>query len=278
MKRILSFSILILFCHISYAKAQTFQHFKKVVWLVFENENYTSAMKQPDFAKVAKLGAYFSNYTAETHPSQGNYIAMIAGSSLGVVSDKNVDLNVSHIGDLLEKANLDWRVYAEDYPGNCFTGAQARSYVRKHVPFMSFTNVSRDSVRCAKIKNNSSFKDDLANGKLAEFNMYVPNIKNDGHDTGLDVAGKWLTAQFGATLNNPTLLKDVLFIITFDEDDHNENNHIYTAMLGGQIKPGAQIDTPTGHPAVLKMIEDEFGLDNLGREDATAQPIQGLWN
>ncbi|MGZ3724367.1 MAG: alkaline phosphatase family protein [Pseudobdellovibrio sp.] len=279
MKRVLGLlTIFVLLGHVSAAKAQTFQHFKKVVWLVFENENYDNAMKQPDFARVAKLGAYFSNYTAETHPSQGNYITMIAGSSFGVVSDKNVDLNATHVGDLLEKANLDWRVYAENFPGNCYTGAQSGNYVRKHVPFLSFTNVSRDQARCAKIKTNATFNDDLANGKLAEFNMYIPNIKNDGHDTGLDVAGKWLTAQFGNIFSNPALTKDVLFIVTFDEDDHNENNHIYTALIGGQVKQGAQIDSPVGHPALLKMIEDEYGIGTLGREDSKAPPIQGLWN
>lgn len=269
--------LLQLFGQGAFAKTQNFQHFKKVVWLVFENTNYRRAVSQTDFAKVAKQGAFFTNYTAETHPSQGNYIAMVAGSSLGVVSDKNVDLDASHIGDLLEQANLDWRVYAEDYPGSCYLKPTSKSYVRKHVPFLSFTNVTRNPTRCAKIKSTATFKDDLKNNKLTEFNMYIPNLRNDGHDTGLDFAGKWMTAQFGEIFSNPSALNDVLFIVTFDEDDRSESNHIYTVLLGSQIAAGAQITTPTGHPALLKMIEDEFGLSNLGRKDATAQPITGLW-
>ena len=253
-------------------------HFKKVVWIVFENTNYSKALAQADFNKITRNGVLFSNLTAEVHPSQGNYIAMVAGSKLGVNNDNVVDLKESHVGDLLEKAGLKWKTYAENYPGNCFTGKSSGDYFRKHVPFMSFANVSQDSTRCLNIEDETKFFDDFKVGSLPEFSMYIPNIKNDGHDTGVDYAGKWLGSTFGPLLANPQGLGDVLFIITFDESGPTSpTNQIYTVLVGANIKSGSQNTQAVSHPALLKMIEDEFGIGNLGRDDRTAPVITGIW-
>ena len=259
--------------------SQTGPHFKKVVWIVFENENYTQVLNQEDFAKFAALGVSFSQMMSETHPSQGNYVAMIAGSTLGVKDDKNVDLTSNHIGDLLESNNKDWHVYAEGYPENCFIQARAGDYVRKHNPFLSFTNVSRNPQRCAKITNEKNFFSDFKNNLLAEFTMYIPNMKNDGHDTSIDFAGMWLTKNFGDLLSEPEALKDTLFVISFDESDSRaKNNQIYTVFVGKNIVKGSVNKQLLNHYAILKMIEDEFNLANLGRYDATAPKIENIWS
>ncbi len=253
-------------------------HFKKVVWIVFENTNYTKALAQADFKNLTQNGVLFTSLRAEIHPSQGNYIAMIAGSTLGVSNDNVIDLKESHVGDLLEKAGMKWKTYAENYPGNCFRGKSSGDYYRKHVPFMSFANVSQDSARCLNIENESNFFDDFKKGTLPEFSMYIPNIKNDGHDTGVDFAGKWLTKKFGSILSNPSVLGDVLFIVTFDGSEKlSPKNQIFTVLLGTNIKKGSQNDQILSHPALLKLIEDEYGIGNLGREDLSSPVINGIW-
>ncbi len=253
------------------------QHFKKVVWVVLENTNFQGALKQPDLAKLTKSGALLTNMFGETHPSQGNYIAMIAGSPLGVKGDKSIDLPDTHIGDLLERAGKDWRVYAEDFPGNCFIGPTSGSYARKHVPFISFKNVSGDPSRCKKIEAAERFSQDLSAGLTPAYSMYIPNLKNDGHNTSVDFAGKWLSSNFGSVLNNPAALGDTLFIITFDESEGTSPNQIYTVLLGSKIKPGSTSAQQLDHTSLLKMIEDEFQLGNLGRADAKAPVISGIW-
>ena len=258
--------------------AQSAAHFKKVVYIIFENEDFEPVLKQPDFAKYAALGASFAQMMAETHPSQGNYIAMIAGSTCGVMTDRNYDLQQNHLGDLLEAKGLNWKAYAEAYPGNCFTEPVAGTFARKHVPFLSFLNVTRNPERCAKIVNASSFMDDFKNDRLPEFSMYIPDMNNDGHDTGLSFAGHWLTRTFGEILSHPELMKDVLFVITFDESNpRSRPNQIYTVLLGRQISRGFISHQKVNHIALLKMIEDEFGLGNLGRLDATAPVIENIW-
>lgn len=281
MKRIAFCLLLNIFISLSFytSKALSSQdHFKKVIWVVLENTDYSSAMTQPEFVALTKKGLLFTNFSGEAHPSQPNYIAMIAGDSLGVANDNPVNINSRHLGDLLEAANMDWRVYAEDFPGNCFNGATQGNYARKHNPFISFTNVSRDSQRCKKIVDASAFDRDLAADQLPEYSMYIPNLRDDGHNTGSDFSSKWFASKFASLINSADGLQDTLLVVTFDESENRRSNKIFTVILGGSVRAGITNNQTLNHISLLKLIEDEWGLGNLGRADATAPVIDGIWN
>src|SRR5471030_910061 len=102
------------------AASPTLPSFKKAMVIVLENTDYDEALKQSFLSSLLKQGAGFTHYLAVTHPSQPNYIAMIAGDTIGVSEDSNVDLKGKNLADLLEAKGLSWKVYAEDYPGNCY--------------------------------------------------------------------------------------------------------------------------------------------------------------
>ncbi|MCX5792319.1 MAG: hypothetical protein NTY45_08930 [Elusimicrobia bacterium] len=252
--------------------------FKKVMIIVLENISYKEALAQSFLAGFARQGALLANFSAETHPSQGNYIALTAGTVAGVTSDKPYNLNVRHLGDLLEAKGRTWKVYAQAYPGNCFSGAQSGNYVRKHVPFLSYTNVQKDPRRCAAIADDSGLSPEIAGGKLPDFSLFIPDIRNDGHDTGVDYAGKWLDSYFTPLLKDPAFMKDMLLVITFDEDDKSTaTNHIYTALYGSSVLAGSVSNDSYTHYSLLRTIEDTFGLGTLGQNDSTAGPITGVW-
>ena len=259
----------------SFAQTPTF---KRVMVVVFENATYSAAVKQPFFAKLANEGALFTQFFAETHPSQPNYIAMISGSTQGVRNDNPVDLNANHIGNLLEKKGLSWKVYAEDLPEPCYLGERRGLYVRKHVPFLSFTNVQKNMSECIKVTAATQLKLDMATNSVPTFSMYIPNLNNDGHNTSAANASQWFSDNFGGILNNSTFMKDTLMVITFDESDSLlGKNQIYTVLYGSNVNPGTTNSSPVNHFSILKMIEDQFGLGNLGQGDATATPITGIW-
>lgn len=252
-------------------------HFKRVVIVVFENTDFENALKQPYFSQLAREGALATNYFALTHPSQPNYLGLIAGSTYNVLTDGNVNLSHPHLGDLLEEAKLDWRVYAEGYPGNCFLGTRRGSYVRKHVPFISFTNVSGNPARCGKILEASAFQNDFNANKLPAFSLYVPNLQDDGHDTNVSYGDRWLKQFFGPLLSSSKLPKDLLVIITFDEGSHFSNNKILTLFWGAGVKPGSRTDVKLNHYNMLRTLEDEFSLSSLGQNDAKVGPVTGIW-
>jgi hypothetical protein len=251
----------------------------KIVVVVMENTNYEVALSKQFMRRLADQGALFTDYHGLTHPSQPNYIGMIGGSTLGVNTNFNVNLDQSHLGNLIEDAGLSWHVYAEGFPGDCFLGATNGKYARKHVPFVSFRNVQNDPNRCAKITDESTFADDFLTGNLANFSLYVPDLDNDGHDTGADFADDFLDRTFTPLIENTPAMADVLFVLTFDEDSRlfGGDNRIYTVLFGPHVQPGVQISDRQDHYGLLRMIEDTLGLGTLGRNDTLAAPLSGFW-
>jgi hypothetical protein len=251
---------------------------KKVFVVIFENMNYSDVISQPFFAKLASQGGNLRNFHAETHPSQPNYIGLIGGDLLGSHSDANIDIDATHLGDLLEAKGKTWKVYAEAYPGNCFLGARSGTYVRKHVPFLSFKNVQRDPRRCANIVEASAFGADLQLGKLPELALYIPDLNNDGHDTDSAYADRWFSGKFGPLLQDPNFTRDQLFVATFDESGLTDpTNQIYTVLLGDSVAVGSASSVRYDHYSLLRTFEDLLGLGSLNRKDATAQAITGIW-
>lgn len=250
--------------------------FKRVFVIVLENTAGEKALKQPYLKSLLKTGAYLNNFFAVSHPSQPNYIAMTSGSTNGVKGDNNVNLPVRHLGDLLEAKNMKWRQYAEGFPGNCFLGRQRGKYVRKHAPFMSYTNVTT-TARCANAVDSAQLDQDIAGGSLADYSLYAPDLDHDGHDTNVLTADNWLLETFDPKFKDPRFMKNMLVVITFDEDDNHHGNRIYTVLLGDSVLPGKISDTRYDFFSLLRTIEETFALGTLGKDDAKATPISDVW-
>jgi hypothetical protein len=253
------------------------KHFDHAIFVVFENTNYVSAMKQSFLSQLSARGASFSNLLAITHPSQGNYIAMTSGSINAVKNDNPVNLDMQNITDLLEAKGLTWKVYAEAYPGNCFTGAKTSTYVRKHNPFISYLNIQKNSARCANIVNADQFDRDAANGNLANYIFYIPDMNNDGHNTDVTYADKWYSQKFSKYVNDPQFMQNTILVSTFDESGSSSStNQIYTSIVGTSIKP-IVISAPLASVSFLTLLEDNWSLGNLGQMDATTASIPDIW-
>jgi hypothetical protein len=252
--------------------------FTKVLIVIFENADYHEALAQPFFAQFAQAGALLTNMVAEGHPSQPNYLALVSGATHGVTTNEPVTVHARHVGDLLEAKGKSWKSYLEDYPGACSTGAFFGTYVRKHNPFISFLNVQQDMARCtAHLVDGATFHTDVQRGQLPDFALYVPNQHHNGHDTDVGDADRWFASTFGALGHQPTVMQGLLVIATFDEAQGAGPNHIYTALRGDMVKPGSQYSAQASHYSLLKLIEEAFGLGTLGREDARAAAITGIW-
>jgi hypothetical protein len=152
---------------------KTFDH---VFFMVFENHALNQALGNADFANFARDGLLLSNYFATFHPSQPNYIDMIAGQRYGCTNDANIDIDGVTLIDLLEAKSVSWKFYQELYPtpGTCFLGAcsgpqNSCKYARKHNPIISFLSTQNNSARCANIVDENAFASDLASGNLPQY-------------------------------------------------------------------------------------------------------------
>lgn len=257
---------------LSYPKA--WESIQRVVIIVLENTDYSSSLEMPFLKSLIQKGALLTQYFAVTHPSQPNYIAMIAGNPY-TTSNSPINLDAKHIGDLLEAQRMSWKLYAEDYPGNCYLEPFAGNYSRKHVPFLSFKNVTSHSQRCKQVTSADEFDADYKAHRLPELTYYIPNNRNNGHDTGPQFADLWLKTRFGQILNpdHPGFDSNTLFVITYDEGSYQTNNQIYTLLIGSQIKPGSQSARKYNHYSLLATVEKIFRLPSLGQKDQGAALI-----
>jgi hypothetical protein len=247
---------------------------QRIVTVVLENTDYEQALAQPFLAQLARSGGLLTNYSAVSRPSQPNYFALTAGNTFGTSND-TVTLDVQHIGDLVEAKGQTWKVYAEQYSGRCDTRSRSGDYVRRHQPFISFKNVQTNPTRCSRIVNGAELHTDVERGTLPNYALYVPDLKNDGHDTGVAHADRWLSATFGPLLQDPRFRRNTLFVVTFDEGRHG--NHIYTVISGDTVAPGSVSSTAYDHYSLLRTTEQVLGLGNLGQKDVGASVIAGIW-
>lgn len=114
--------------------------FDRFVQIFFENQDFTIAEGDPNFAYLATLGIKLDNYWSITHPSQPNYVAALGADRNGVLLDTfvQIDDSVETVIDLLEARGVSWSIYGEGQPYSGFEGdwvnqeTGANNYVRKH--------------------------------------------------------------------------------------------------------------------------------------------------
>lgn len=270
--------------------------FDRIVVIVLENTKRTEALQQPYLRHLTAIGALFTDFHAVGHPSYPNYLAMAAGTTFDIRDNEPRNLDATNLADLLESSGVRWKVYAENLPGRCFTGNESPDglYVRKHEPFISFQSIQTNQARCERILNADQFRDDLAKNALPEYSLYVPNLRNDGHDmplldprawgqtllgrnAGLVNADTWLKGFLSPLLQNPDFTRGTLVVVTFDESNAGGGNQVYTVFVGPMVRPGVTNGKRYDHYSLLRTIQDNYGVGSLGREDATATPICCVW-
>lgn len=243
---------------------------QRIFLVILENQDADASLRRPFAQRLIAGGGLLANYHCITHPSQPNYIALVAGSTWGVKDDATADLDVPHLGDLFDAHGVSWKVYAERYPGGCFLGHNADNllYVRRHVPFLGFANIQKNPARCAAHVVNASVLDaDIATGALPAYSMYIPDQEHNGHDTGGDIADSWMASRFGPLLNDPRFMDGTLFILTFDESDSSSSTRIATIFYGVGVKRGSTSVRFYNHYDLLRTIEELLHVPTLGQED-----------
>lgn len=249
-------------------------HFAHVYLLVLENEEYSSLVGSADApylnGLIAKYGLA-SNYYGVAHPSQPNYLALFSGSTQGVTDDGNHDLTGASLADQLDAANKTWSVFAQDYPGGCFAGASksgtgegigaAGSYARKHNPAISFTAISSNPSRCARIANFAAF-----DPAAADFELIAPNQCNDMHSCPIATGDAFLSTFVPRITSSPAFADSVLFITTDEgKSDSGGGGQVLTLVISPLGKTGFTSATRHDHYSLLRTIENSWGLPCLAQ-------------
>lgn len=243
-----------------------------VVVVVEENRSYSDIIGSGDapyLNSLAKQGASFTASFAETHPSEPNYLALFAGDTFGLSSDKcPVTENAANLGNELLTANKTFTGYSESLPSAGYTGCTSGDYARKHAPWVDFP-----SIPAADNQPYTKFPSGSAN--LPTLSFVIPNLQHDMHDGSIAQGDSWLKSNLDSYLqwakNNNSLL-----VVTWDEDDGSQTNQIPTIVAGAHVKAGTYSEK-INHYNVLRTLEDFYGLPHAGKS-AGATPITDIWS
>ena len=247
--------------------------FDHVVIVMLENKRYDAVVghpKAPWVTSLARRSANMTRFYGETHPSQPNYLALFSGSTQGV-TDNNCPHHLGSRPNLARQlfdAGYRFTGYAEGLPHAGWRGCATGRYVRRHNPWVNFANIPASANQPF-----TAFPSDYR--MLPTVAFVVPDLCHDMHDCPKARADRWLKKNFAPYISWATT-HNSLFILTFDEDNKTDGNHIPTIVAGARVKPG-QYRPRLDHYHLLRTLQEMYGLPPLG-EAIRRVPLRRLWS
>jgi hypothetical protein len=254
------------------AAAGPMPNFGHVFVVVMENKESSAIIGNPNAPYINDLADKYglaSNYTAVTHPSLPNYLAVWSGSTEGVHDDGVYNFTSgTTLADEIEAAGRTWHVAAENVPPDCFKGATSSggadgqgTYARKHEPAISWTGVSANPARCANITDFTHF-----DPNAADFWLVVPNLCHDTHDCSIAVGDQFLKDFMPKILTSPAFADSAVFL-TWDEGTTSTGGggKVATVVISPLGKTSFQSSTAHDHYSLLRTIESAWGMPCLAK-------------
>ncbi len=249
-----------------------------VFWVLEENTDYASVTtsSMPYLMGLAAQYGLATQYYANTHPSIGNYL-MLTGGQIITNNDSysGPAIAADNIVRALTAAGKSWKLYAEDLPspGYVQMGVDNGTYTSRHNGLVYYTDVQNDPLKAQHVVPFTQLATDMAAGALPNYGFIEPNLCNDAHDCGLDVADSWLQANVAPLLANPQFQQDGLLIVTFDEssgDNTHGGGRVTLVMIGPKVKRGFQSTTLYQEPSLLRFTLKTLGITVYPNAAATA--------
>ena len=264
------FVLVVLMLMAQLAAAETLPRPDHIVIVVEENRSFTQIIGNKDAPYInalAQRGVLFTHSYGITHPSQPNYLALFSGTTRGIASNAcPLDLQGENLASSLIAHGLSFVSYSESMPEEGFQGCVYGAYMRKHNPVANWKDLS------AANQPFSVFPSDFS--MLPTVSFVIPNQRNDMHDGSIAQGDAWL-AQHIETYSQWAVTHNSLLIVTWDEDDGSQGNHVATILVGEMVKPGRSAQR-INHYSMLHTLSAMYGLPYLG-ESAKEQPISGVW-
>jgi phospholipase C len=281
------------------AAAPSFSH---VFIVMEENRSYSDVVGSPlmpYFNMLIDNYGLATGYYANTHPSLPNYLWATSGSNDGVTRDTcSTVVSADNAVRELVKAGVSWKTYQQGLPSIGFLGCSSGHYVKRHNPFVYYTDVINSVAQSKRVVPLTRLSHDIANNTLARYNFIVPNVCNDMHSDSTcsngctstsssacwTAADKWLVQHISPLLNDSIFQPggSALLIITFDEsvgsDETAGGGHVAWVVIGPLVKPGYRSSTFYQHQSTLRLMLEGLGVSQLPNGAATAPDMDEFFN
>lgn len=230
----------------------------KVLVFVVENHSLDQMRSQMPYTfSLAEQYGYTTSYSASTHPSLGNYIAIAGGSNWGIEDDRNPVAHPIHGPSVFSQALSSGgtaAVYAEGMPGTCALENGGSRYVVRHNPWTYFVD---DRAACEQFDVPTDALSAAIDGsRLPNVGMVIPDLCNDAHSCSLETADTWLRTNVERVLDGPDWYAGRLaVVITADEDDHSQDNLVLTSVLHPSLRH-VVVDQPLSHLSLSRFLSE----------------------
>ena len=249
-----------------------------VFTIVMENHDRTEILGNRDAPYINQLATdhtvaagYHDSYV---HPSEPNYIWMVAGENFGILNDSdpgpsNTIASTSHLADQIERAGLTWKTYQESMGAPC--GLQSHGlYAVKHNPFAYFSDINgwdgakfQPPARCAEhIVDYSQLDADLASGMVPDYAFITPNMINDMHDGSVADGDAWLAREVPKILASDAYLAGGVLFLLWDEGSGQSDDPPFI-VVSPYARPGFVSHVEYDTSAFLKTTQAILGVEAL---------------
>jgi phospholipase C len=239
----------------------------------------------PYINALAKDNAVANNYHDNyVHPSEPNYIWMIAGQNFGILDDgdpaKHSIDSTSHIADQLELAGLTWKTYQQSMGEPCGVTSHGR-YAAKHNPFVYFDDINgwdgktfQPSPRCNEhVVDYSELANDIANNTLPKYVFITPDLDHDMHDGSIATGDAWLAQEMPKLMSTDAYKNGGVIFLTWDEGSGtfgSDDDPPFLA-ISPLVKPGFASSVRYDTSSYLLTVQSILGVEPLPcAEDRTA--------
>jgi hypothetical protein len=241
-----------------------------IVVIVFENKEERQVIGSsaaPTFTAMARSYVQLTRYTAITHPSLPNYLAIFSGSAFNDPPDCGPGPGCAYpapsvFGQALALGKTA-RSYEESMPRPC-DRSDSGAYAVRHNPWAYIpgeTAACRSGDVPAGTPSGGALASAVRAGTLPSVGLITPNLINDAHDGTLGQADAWLRRWIPVIMSGPDWRHGRLAIaVVFDEGD--PGLRVPFVLIAPGLS-GAVTRQPWDHYALTRLIDQIIGAPPL---------------
>jgi acid phosphatase len=248
--------------------------------LVIMEENHSAGQVFPSgmpyLWHLARRYGYASDYTATTHPSLPNYLAIFAGSAFNNPPDCSPGPGCTYpgpsvFGQALARGRTA-RAYEQSMPAPC-EHSDSGTYAVRHNPW-AYIPAEAAACRAGDVPAGSpsggALASDVRAGALPNVGLLTPNLINDAHDGTLGQADAFLQQWIPVLTSGPDWRhRRLAIVVVFDEGDNG--NQVPFVLIAPGLS-GAVLHQPLDHFALTRLIDTVIGAPVL-RQAASAPDL-----
>jgi hypothetical protein len=279
-------------------RADELSRVQTVFIIVMENNNWSGIKGSPSAPFInhtlLPMASYCEQYynPPGIHPSEPNYLWLVAGTNFGIVDDADPASNhqgsTNHLATQLHHAGISWKAYQEDIAGNVVPLTSVGGYAVRHDPFVYFdditgTNDPNNAYGIAHIRPYTELAGDLTGNTVARYNFITPNLCHDMHDDcgplndRVAQGDNWLAAEVPKIMASPAYQNNGAIFIVWDEAIAGDGP-IGMILLSPLARGGGYFNNvPYTHSSTLRTMQEIFGVGPLLADAANATDLSDLF-